>query len=162
MVGDADCTAEGKSLCDSIGVQGFPTIKHGDPNDLQDYKGGRSLSPKVIYANLFGSTGVNLWCLVRKCSWRKPLTEKYILSFWMCIWFTFSVQKYHSLNSCYLHFFIFIFLICIENGAQMVQRSLCVATLLRELFSTFLPTSIFVLYVGRPLAHFGSLSVPFW
>eukprot|EP00928_Gymnodinium_smaydae_P053403 TRINITY_DN373_c0_g1_i5.p2 TRINITY_DN373_c0_g1~~TRINITY_DN373_c0_g1_i5.p2 ORF type:complete len:168 (+),score=63.76 TRINITY_DN373_c0_g1_i5:217-720(+) len=41
LVADADCTAEGKSLCDEVGVQGFPTIKYGDPNDLQDYEGGR-------------------------------------------------------------------------------------------------------------------------
>jgi hypothetical protein len=43
FVGDVDCTAAGKPLCDSNGVQGFPTIKHGDPADLQDYKGGRDL-----------------------------------------------------------------------------------------------------------------------
>jgi len=38
---DVDCTAEGKPLCDSNGVRGFPTIKHGDPNALEDYEGGR-------------------------------------------------------------------------------------------------------------------------
>jgi len=41
MVGDVDCTAEGKPLCDTNGVQGFPTIKHGDPASLEDYEGGR-------------------------------------------------------------------------------------------------------------------------
>merc|ERR1711998_234326 len=30
--------------CDSNGVKGFPTIKYGDPSDLQDYKGGRDLA----------------------------------------------------------------------------------------------------------------------
>jgi len=40
---DVDCTAEGKPLCDSNGVKGFPTLKWGDPNDLQDYQGGRDL-----------------------------------------------------------------------------------------------------------------------
>jgi len=44
LVGDADCTAGGKSLCDMIGVRGYPTIKHGDPSDLQDYKGGRDFA----------------------------------------------------------------------------------------------------------------------
>jgi len=44
LVADVDCTAGGKSLCDSVGVRGYPTIKHGDPNDLQDYKGGRDLA----------------------------------------------------------------------------------------------------------------------
>lgn len=41
LVADVDCTAEGKPLCDSNGVQGFPTIKHGDPAALEDYSGGR-------------------------------------------------------------------------------------------------------------------------
>jgi hypothetical protein len=41
MVGDVDCTAAGKPLCDKEGVQGFPTIKHGDPAALEDYQGGR-------------------------------------------------------------------------------------------------------------------------
>jgi len=44
LVADVDCTAGGKSLCDEVGVRGYPTIKYGDPNDLQDYKGGRSES----------------------------------------------------------------------------------------------------------------------
>lgn len=43
VVADVDCTAEGKPLCDSNGVKGFPTLKYGDPSDLQDYKGGREL-----------------------------------------------------------------------------------------------------------------------
>jgi len=41
LVADVDCTAEGKPLCDSNGVRGYPTIKHGDPSALEDYKGGR-------------------------------------------------------------------------------------------------------------------------
>jgi len=43
LVGDVDCTAAGKDLCETHGVQGFPTIKWGDPSDLQDYEGGREL-----------------------------------------------------------------------------------------------------------------------
>jgi len=43
LVADVDCTAGGKSLCEKQGVKGYPTIKWGDPNDLQDYKGGREL-----------------------------------------------------------------------------------------------------------------------
>jgi len=42
LVADVDCTAAGKPLCDSNGVQGFPTIKYGDPSALEDYQGGRS------------------------------------------------------------------------------------------------------------------------
>jgi len=44
FVGDVDCTTAGKPLCDSNDVKGFPTIKTGDPSDLQTYEGGRDLS----------------------------------------------------------------------------------------------------------------------
>lgn len=44
LVGDVDCTADGKALCTANGVRGYPTIKHGDPNNLQDYEGGREYS----------------------------------------------------------------------------------------------------------------------
>jgi len=41
LVADVDCTAEGKPLCEQVGVQGFPTIKWGDASSLEDYQGGR-------------------------------------------------------------------------------------------------------------------------
>jgi len=41
LVADVDCTESGKDLCEKHGVQGFPTIKYGDPHDLKDYSGGR-------------------------------------------------------------------------------------------------------------------------
>lgn len=41
LVADVDCTAGGKPLCDANGVKGYPTLKYGDPNDLQDYNGAR-------------------------------------------------------------------------------------------------------------------------
>jgi len=41
LVADVDCTAEGKPLCEEHGVEGFPTIKWGDPTALEDYDGGR-------------------------------------------------------------------------------------------------------------------------
>merc|ERR1719498_407645 len=44
LVADVDCTAAGKSLCEEVGVRAYPTIKYGDPADLQDYKGGRDLA----------------------------------------------------------------------------------------------------------------------
>jgi len=56
LIGDADCTAGGKSLCDTIGVRGYPTIKSGDPSDLQDYKGGRDLSSLKKHAETLGPT----------------------------------------------------------------------------------------------------------
>jgi len=50
LVADVDCTADGKSLCNTVGVQGFPTIKYGDPNDLQDYQGGRKFEDLSAFA----------------------------------------------------------------------------------------------------------------
>merc|ERR1712113_231515 len=51
---DVDCTAGGKSLCDGVGVRGYPTIKYGDPDDLQDYKGGRSFADLKKFAEELG------------------------------------------------------------------------------------------------------------
>jgi len=42
LIADVDCTADGKPLCDAAGVKGYPTIKWGDPTDLQAYQGGRT------------------------------------------------------------------------------------------------------------------------
>jgi hypothetical protein len=51
LVGDVDCTAEGKPLCDANGVQGFPTIKWGDPSALEDYQGGRDYDALKKFAD---------------------------------------------------------------------------------------------------------------
>merc|ERR1740138_1439374 len=51
LVADVDCTAAGKPLCDSNGVRGFPTIKYGDPADLQDYNGGRDFDALKKHAD---------------------------------------------------------------------------------------------------------------
>jgi len=61
LVADVDCTAGGKALCDEIGVRGYPTIKHGDPNNMEDYKGGRTLDDLKKFAteNLGPSCGPN-------------------------------------------------------------------------------------------------------
>ena len=50
LVADVDCTTAGKALCDRVGVRGYPTIKHGDPNNLEDYKGGRDFSALEKFA----------------------------------------------------------------------------------------------------------------
>mmetsp|Transcript_98242 Transcript_98242/g.211870 ORF Transcript_98242/g.211870 Transcript_98242/m.211870 type:complete len:168 (-) Transcript_98242:134-637(-) len=50
VIADVDCTAGGKSLCEEIGVRGYPTIKFGDPHNLEDYKGGRDLASLVKHA----------------------------------------------------------------------------------------------------------------
>jgi len=51
LVADVDCTAEGKPLCDSNGVQGFPTIKWGDAAALEDYQGGRDYDALKKFAD---------------------------------------------------------------------------------------------------------------
>merc|ERR1712023_428857 len=50
LIADVDCTAAGKPLCDSVGVRGYPTIKYGDPNNLEDYKGGRDFAALKKFA----------------------------------------------------------------------------------------------------------------
>jgi len=50
LVADVDCTGGGQSLCNEVGVRGYPTIKHGDPNNLEDYKGGRDFDSLKKFA----------------------------------------------------------------------------------------------------------------
>lgn len=42
LIADIDCTADGQPLCEKFGAKGYPTLKYGDPSDLQAYQGGRS------------------------------------------------------------------------------------------------------------------------
>jgi len=44
VIGDADCTASGQSLCQDKGVSGYPTIKYYDAEGEHDYQGGRDYS----------------------------------------------------------------------------------------------------------------------
>lgn len=46
-----DCTTEGKALCEKQGIRGYPTIKWGDPSDLQDFQGGRSYDDLKKFAD---------------------------------------------------------------------------------------------------------------
>ena len=50
LIADVDCTAEGKPLCDANGVEGFPTLKHGSPDNLQEYEGGRDYDELLTFA----------------------------------------------------------------------------------------------------------------
>jgi len=50
LVADVDCTAEGKDLCSEHGIRGYPTLKWGDPADLQDYQGGRDFASLEKFA----------------------------------------------------------------------------------------------------------------
>mmetsp|Transcript_83784 Transcript_83784/g.271161 ORF Transcript_83784/g.271161 Transcript_83784/m.271161 type:complete len:127 (-) Transcript_83784:77-457(-) len=51
LVADVDCTADGKELCEKHSVQGYPSIKWGDPSDLKDYDGGRSFDDLKKFAD---------------------------------------------------------------------------------------------------------------
>jgi hypothetical protein len=50
LIADVDCTTTGEALCNEVGVKGYPTIKYGDPNNMEDYKGGRSLKDLKVFA----------------------------------------------------------------------------------------------------------------
>jgi len=50
LIADVDCTAEGKPLCEQNGVQGFPTLKWGDPSNLEAYEGSRSFDELKKFA----------------------------------------------------------------------------------------------------------------
>jgi len=79
LIADVDCTEGGKDLCEKHGVQGFPTLKYGDPDDLKAYEGGRS------YGDLkkFASESLGPQCgpgeNIGLCSEKvKGLIEKYL------------------------------------------------------------------------------------
>jgi len=50
LVADVDCTADGKELCSKVGVKGYPTLKYGDPNNLESYEGGRDYDDLLTFA----------------------------------------------------------------------------------------------------------------
>jgi len=79
LVGDVDCTTDGgKPLCEEVGVQGYPTIKHGNPADLQDYNGGRTYDDLKAFAdeNLGPTCGPANLDLCDDA--KKALIEKYL------------------------------------------------------------------------------------
>jgi len=51
LVADVDCTInESQYICDEAGVKGFPTIKWGDPSNLEDYDGDRDYEALMEFA----------------------------------------------------------------------------------------------------------------
>ncbi|CAL1149370.1 unnamed protein product [Cladocopium goreaui] len=50
LVADVDCIGDGKAMCDDVGVEGFPTIKFGDPANLEDYEGEREFDDLAKFA----------------------------------------------------------------------------------------------------------------
>jgi len=40
LVADVDCTAGGEQLCNDHEIRGYPTLKYGDPDALEEYEGG--------------------------------------------------------------------------------------------------------------------------
>eukprot|EP00529_Nitzschia_sp_RCC80_P035567 CAMPEP_0113501316 /NCGR_PEP_ID=MMETSP0014_2-20120614/32881_1 /TAXON_ID=2857 /ORGANISM="Nitzschia sp." /LENGTH=174 /DNA_ID=CAMNT_0000395879 /DNA_START=78 /DNA_END=602 /DNA_ORIENTATION=- /assembly_acc=CAM_ASM_000159 len=52
LVADVDCTAEeNQELCAEHGVEGFPTLKYGDPDALEDYEGERDYDALKDFAD---------------------------------------------------------------------------------------------------------------
>ena len=44
VIGEADCTADSKSLCQAQGVRGYPTLKYFINGEENKYTGGRDLA----------------------------------------------------------------------------------------------------------------------
>ncbi|CAB9510230.1 disulfide-isomerase-like protein EhSep2 [Seminavis robusta] len=51
LVAEVDCTSDGgKPLCEANNIRGYPTLKWGDPAELEDYSGGRDLETLKTFA----------------------------------------------------------------------------------------------------------------
>ena len=38
LIAEVDCDGDGSDLCDAHGIEGYPTIKYGDPSSLEEYE----------------------------------------------------------------------------------------------------------------------------
>lgn len=50
IVADVDCTRY-QDFCRSHGVRGYPTLKYGDPSNMEDYRGGRTFADLQKFAH---------------------------------------------------------------------------------------------------------------
>jgi len=51
LIAEVDCTeSESTELCTKEGANGFPTIKYGDPDELQNYEGDRDYASLMNFA----------------------------------------------------------------------------------------------------------------
>jgi len=50
LVADVDCDGTGKDLCESQNIEGFPTLKSGSPDALEDYDGEREFDDLKKFA----------------------------------------------------------------------------------------------------------------
>merc|ERR1719215_1841434 len=41
MIGEVDCAGAGRSKCDQLNINGFPTLMYGEPASMTEYKGPR-------------------------------------------------------------------------------------------------------------------------
>ena len=52
LIAEVDCTLdETEGICKANGVQGFPTLKYGNPSALEDYQGGRDYESLKSFAD---------------------------------------------------------------------------------------------------------------
>jgi len=51
LIGEVDCDGVGKSICNKMGVKGFPTLKYGTASELEAYTGGRDIETLTAFAS---------------------------------------------------------------------------------------------------------------
>jgi len=80
VIGDVDCTAGGKSLCEKFGVRGYPSSNYFNPPDEtgEDYKGGRSLADLKKFAESELGPGCSVDTLENCSDAQKAELETYI------------------------------------------------------------------------------------
>lgn len=75
VIGDADCTASGKALCDANGVKGYPTIKYFDAEGEHKYTGGRDFDSLKTFVEENLATACDVTAPEEGCDERE---QKYI------------------------------------------------------------------------------------